>query len=609
MRSTKDKYKQYIEEACNHIHADKFPQIDTYEFMCRNLTLCDVFVTPKVVDDTESSSDKKVFNYGTRNRVFYIESPSGKSTFIKRLSYALVNHQTEYLSQPYIDCLNPLLKNDIPILFDCRNLNDLHDLNSAEYTRILYKLLANPDKASQFLTEDELAQFIESNLERMILIVDNLDSISDTSKKNNFLLWLKSFIYIDSRIDVIITGSYKLCSSIDSLITHHCYLGYDRLFALDYLKKYSSLQPDIDYSPLYNRTEECDPLSLTSEIIIHKNGQRSTNQYTQLTEKYIKCKLNLTKEKYSRIISNKSITILLSYIAVEYVNEDQRWFTPDDLLSIIQRALNDCKESFSEDLSTVDIKSILQDLMNTGVFIQPEPARFNYYVMNSLFLRYFYAKGILVRYCDKTTQSKKIADIFEDSYLANTYKESIFLLCESKQTLISLINAIKRSPYYDKDYLYQLLSARNETNKRLLEFADCADFLDYSESLKKAKENNTLELKSIICETLDKFGIRNDSKGIDDIGCNYILSMNDHIRQFYPYIDTTPIIRELEADVIKNESFRSLVSLIYLWALGDYAFRIEDLYYPDEICDYMDSFNSNDQDIIWFHKDLTDYLS
>lgn len=312
----------------------------------------------------------------------------GKTTFCKRLVLALIKDDNDFFEKLEKDNGISFKKNMIPILVECKYISNLRSdaIKNNSFESILYKLCKSAIGEDFSLTIDEFKR-LKSEGNGFIIVLDGLDEAYDYSESNygNFITRLDDFVTINNETNLLITrrksylqpkltlpytGTYAIKALSIEDTEKFCEKWVSEILSND-LKGRRNYRSIIDQitsstdSQIINM--RANPLELSLLLTISKNEGRLPENKADLFKKLVDLYIYWSTNKNGSKLSEKSIRILLSYIAASFTKEQIIYCNKQKIKTFIDDCIVELDGIFSQDVSRINKIIIINELIRTGL--------------------------------------------------------------------------------------------------------------------------------------------------------------------------------------------------------------------------------------------------
>ena len=537
-------YISAIKNACNEMRIDYFPQVEASEYLYRVITLEDIYLPltlhevsketqlyqndldndldndinelirliDKQLDalgqelsrprDEEVVEKKEIVDNNTTNRhdrvvgqrILIVANPgSGKTTFCKRLTLALLNKESSFFERYSEECNISINKSGYPLLISCRSVAEIsiNDIRTMDFKRLMYLLCTHAfgrhfDKVNE---ETFLKTIGVHENKDLFLLLDGWDEIFDADKAQAFLDRVNTFIKEHSNVDVLLTirasyvapklyysysGRYGIEALSDEDIRTFCVKWCEKILSTNRNGRYNfnSISDQI----INSREPQVkimmrNPLELSLLLTVSKKEGKLPENKAELFKELLDLYIDWSVNKYNGGLSSKAIRVLLAYIATVFTKNKKLHCGEIELLQIINQALIDLDGVFPENPADLNVRTIALELSRTGVLTKTYAG--NLYSFSEggqvgthrQMQEYLTALAILSQYADEEYNNMEPFEILDDKYSDEIWREVITFavlinIGRHRQKIINnYVNKIKDvdDAYYLTNLLFQFI--------------------------------------------------------------------------------------------------------------------------------------------------------
>lgn len=492
-----DRYTQYLRYSCSDIRLDGLP-VDGYigskkfpldvlyvpiRFKKRFLSIeeeleakfDELFGT--IDDSIEDTKKTRRFDSPIQEKVFnsiILAGPgNGKTTFLKKV----INF---YSNSELTDSEDGFLKIRLfPIWIKCRTLNARNDFSIMNIIKEIPSSAEFPPNMDleQIFYDTVCAKLINGEV---IILVDGLDEISDSQKRNLFIEQLDIFskqyannrIIITSRIagyeDYNKSGLanfkvYQIQPFDDEDIRALCVKWHKAVVnSLEETISYANSLADIIISHSRIKALATNPLLLTTLLLVQRRIGRLPTKRIALYEESIKVLLETWNQEGHAPMDISVALCKLAYIAFTMTVEGIQQISKDDLITILYKARDDLKRRLSFDTETPE-QFIKRTEQRSSLIVRVGFNEDNKGILQEIyefqhltFQEYLTSVAIVDKYYPNAKRTDKIVDVLSDTNGINAFdfaskKEEIVLLTaalsgwNAEDIALSLIDKMKDS--------------------------------------------------------------------------------------------------------------------------------------------------------------------
>lgn len=425
-----------------------------------------------------SSTQNDIHHAGVR-LLLEAKPGSGKTTFCKRLSMALAEHDLSFFSKYEME--NDLYFNTsaIPVYVSCKWIADLsiEELQEDDFVRLLYKLSTRSlGTFSSCIREEDFHELFSKNcIENSCIILDGWDEIFDTNKERAFTEKIDSVISKHPRINLVITirQSY-VAPTLSCSYTDHCIIEpFSNDDILEFSKRWYDIILGRSHSHrlefatfvagqiIENKDQQIidmrgNPLDLSLLLTVSKSEGKLPDNKADLFGAIVDLYIYWSINKQTSFLSIKTTRILLAYIASVFSKKGVGICSEREVATIIEQAFIDLDCSFSDSIKSNDVHMVAKELSHTGILTRTYGGE--YYSFSEsmqgthrLMQEYLTAYAIQAQYSDEEYNDMSPADILYDKYNNAKWREIIVFLALMndgrlrRKIVARLINLCKES--------------------------------------------------------------------------------------------------------------------------------------------------------------------
>lgn len=475
-KKIKSLYQKYLLDECN----DENPVITIFGSLIptKKLNLFDYYISRlfhkrekrekriSSIPQTELNTPPKIKNYKlgdllkNQKKILILSPPgNGKTTLIRRVILACISKEDSKKIDDHLD-----LKNIFPLFLKCHSL-------SLENSRNFWQILAQfADQADILENKDNITNFLQRifEKEKVILLIDGLDEISDNQDRVNFINYLLTYLKNYSNIIVLITSrepgfriiqkkierSFELFEIVklndqqkESIVKNWIFYFLEnrqdsRKMADDFIKELNSNKKIFELAD--------NPLFLLILLSLKIDNQTLPRKKDVVLQKSIEQLIRLWNIEGYRPLDSSKVQAQLGYLAYYMSTNGLNRIQYANLIQILRRARNYLPEiignlemSVSEFIDRVEHRSSILMIERKN---RKSEITSNYYIFyHKLFLEYLTAYAILYGYYQ--FESNDPIEIIKDHFHQDTWTEIIPLLAmmmggKANQLIESLIESI-----------------------------------------------------------------------------------------------------------------------------------------------------------------------
>lgn len=440
-------------------------------------------------DDNKEKSTKN-----GRSKIYITGSAGGgKSILMKRFVLACLNSEkesSEFLEK-YNNVLNKRILNSLPVFIVLNKLQFIsaEEINSLEFHNLIYKLsvLTLGDPFSSAISEKEFTEMLKATKE-ITFFFDGLDEVLSEEKRKIFLEKLdadtESNHFITSRCgdsdnnepffsDAKFFSIAEFNISKDAFLQHVTNIDSISDFAKRFYRvmyfnspeqeKYNDFVKEVkNNSFLHSMIKTPFTLSLLLSLYIAKRSL--TENRADLLSEYVNLFLSWysKKSRGEARLSQTTITILLSYIALYMLKSNKTMLDENELCQVLSCCYRDLDGYFPEKMRIDDVKKYSEELLKVGI-LDTRFGKFGF-SQHRLLLEFFAAKAISGKMSDDETYSMSPLEFFTDKFVNPKWREVIiyFSMMQPREAqiiidgLISIVKNNKEENYFQSNLLFDL---------------------------------------------------------------------------------------------------------------------------------------------------------
>lgn len=544
MNMHEDCYISALKTACNEIHLDFFPQVEASDYLYHTITLEDIYLPltlqeaseeaqlfqseiddedidelirlidkklnamdkemsqskrdDVVIDNKETGSvgsrENNSHERGIGQRILIQANPgSGKTTFCKRLTLALLNNDSSFFERYSKSCNIDFNSFGFPLLINCRSVAGISEdeLKTMDFKRLMFFLCSRAfGRYFDTISEETFLSAIGAHENKdLCVILDGWDEIFDTQKAQIFLECINGFIKNHSKVNVLLSirasyGAPKLVFPYSGRYGIKALSDDDiRTFCDNWCKKILSPTRNSRYDfdslsdQIINSREQQvklmmrNPLELSLLLTVSKNEGKLPENKAELFKELVDLYVYWSANKNKGGLSQKSIRIFLAYIATAFTKDKKLSCGETELIQMINQAMTDLEGVFPVKTTLLNAREIMLELSHTGVLTKTYAG--NQYSFSESgqvgthrqMQEYLTAYAILSQYADAEYNNMSPIEILEDKYSDEKWREVItfFVLMNIgilRQDLINnfvgKLNVVEDS-YYLTNLLFQFI--------------------------------------------------------------------------------------------------------------------------------------------------------
>lgn len=547
---TIDRYIQYLKYSCSDIRLDGLP-VDGYigskkfpldvlyvpiRFKKRFLSLQEELeakfdelfgpINDDIKDTKKTSRFDSPFQEQVFNSIILAGPGNGKTTFLKKV----INF---YSNSELTDSEDGFLKIRLfPIWIKCRTLNARNDFS-------IMNIIKELPSSAEFPPNMDLEQVFYDTVcvklinGEVIILVDGLDEISDSQKRNLFIEQIDIFskqyannrIIITSRIagyeDYNKSGLsdfevFQIQPFDDEDIRALCIKWHKAVVnSLEETISYANSLADIIISHNRIKALATNPLLLTTLLLVQRRIGRLPTKRIALYEESIKVLLETWNQEGHAPMDISIALCKLAYIAFIMTVKGIQQISKDQLITILYKARDDLKRRLSFDTETPE-QFIKRTEQRSSLIVKVGYTEDNNGILQEIyefqhltFQEYLTSVAIVDKYYPNAKRTDNIVDVLSDTNGINAFdfaskKEEIVLLTaalsgwNAEDIALSLVDKMKESMDNEDEEEFNELS-------RLSIMLVLDDLELEMETIKELLSISLLKPSKYVIESIDEF--------------------------------------------------------------------------------------------------------